>query len=181
MTGVLSCLPRPIARWTRLLGVASLVGVLAGLAAAALEYGLHLGSEHLVGRFTDLGEANILSFRVWLLLLPALGGLVSGLMVHWLCPRLRGHGTDLLVRAFHRQGGVLPLRGPAVNAVAAESRRVNRFWDYGHTQGPITPNPAFDAIRAFYPGQRPPRPMAPPAEESADEYVYTLDLRRNMA
>ena len=68
-----------------------------------------------------------------------------------------------------------------VNAVAAESRRVNRFWDYGHTHGPITPNPAFDAIRAFYPGQRPPRPMAPPAEESADEYVYTLDLRRNMA
>jgi len=119
LTNLLSRIPTPMARWTRLLGLASLVGVLAGLAAAALEYGLHEGSRFLVGRFTDLGQARVLEFRPELLLLPALGGLIAGLLVHWLCPRLAGHGTDLLIRAFHRRGGVMPLRGPAVNATAA--------------------------------------------------------------
>ena len=106
-------------RWTRLLGIASLVGITAGLAAAGLKAGLHLGSAHLVGRFTGLGEAEIFSFRLGLLLLPALGGLAAGLLVHSLCPKLEGHGTDLLIRAFHRQGGDLPVAGPAVNAAAA--------------------------------------------------------------
>ncbi len=119
MIDPLSRMPTPMARWTRLLGLASVVGILAGLAAAALEYGLHVGSKFLVGRFTDLGQAHVLEFRPELLALPALGGLVAGLLVHWLCPRLAGHGTDLLIRAFHRRGGVMPLRGPTVNAVAA--------------------------------------------------------------
>ncbi len=64
-----------------------------------------------------------------------------------------------------------------VNAFAAEARRVNRFWDYGHTQGPLPENPDFDDIRAFSPEHRLPRPMSPPPEESSGEYVHTLDLR----
>ncbi len=106
-------------RWTRLLGIASLVGILAGSAAAALKYGLHVGTDHLVGRFAGLGGAEVVAFRPELLLLPALGGLVAGILIHWLCPRLQGHGTDLMIRAFHREGGVLGVRGPAVNAAAA--------------------------------------------------------------
>ncbi len=119
MTNLIARLPRPMARWTRLLGLAAVVGVLSGLATAALEYGLHEGSKYLVGRFTQLGQAGILTFRPELLLLPAGGGLLAGLVIFWLCPRLGGHGTDLLIRAFHRKGGVLHLRGPATNAVAA--------------------------------------------------------------
>jgi uncharacterized protein (DUF2126 family) len=64
-----------------------------------------------------------------------------------------------------------------VNAFAAEARRVNRFWDYGHTQGPLPANPDFDDIRAFAPEHGLSRPMEPPAEESPGEYVHTLDLR----
>lgn len=67
-----------------------------------------------------------------------------------------------------------------VNAFEAESRRVNRFWDHGHTQGTITPRPFNDAIREFFPDQHPPRPMAPPPEEPAGEYPHTLDLRRTV-
>ncbi|MDX1693148.1 MAG: transglutaminase family protein [Ketobacteraceae bacterium] len=67
-----------------------------------------------------------------------------------------------------------------VNAFEAESRRVNRFWDHGHTQGTITPRPFNDAIREFFPNQQPPRPMAPPPEEPAGEYPHTLDLRRKV-
>ena len=65
-----------------------------------------------------------------------------------------------------------------INAFEAESRRVNRFWDYGHTPGPLTPPPFYGALREFFPHDGPPRPMAPPPEEPSNEYPYTLDLRR---
>ncbi len=65
-----------------------------------------------------------------------------------------------------------------VNAFEAESRRGNRFDQLSHTPGPYTPKPDVDALREFFPNQQPPRPMAPPAEESPGEYPHTLDLRR---
>jgi uncharacterized protein (DUF2126 family) len=67
-----------------------------------------------------------------------------------------------------------------VNAFEAEARRVNRFWDFGHTPSVIPPLADYDSIREFFPNQQPPRPMAPPPEEPTDEYPHTLDLRRPM-
>ncbi len=52
-------------------------------------------------------------------------------------------------------GGLNPSTFP-VNANEAEGRRIARFWDYGHTPGP----------------------MQAPAEEINPDYPYTLDLRR---
>lgn len=63
-----------------------------------------------------------------------------------------------------------------VNAAEAESRRGNRFTNTEYTQGPFTPRPDVDALRQFFP-HTDPRPMAPPPEESHDEYPLTLDLR----
>ncbi|KEA61682.1 Large protein containing transglutaminase-like domain [Marinobacterium lacunae] len=68
-----------------------------------------------------------------------------------------------------------------INAFEAESRRVNRFWDYGHTPGAVTPPPFHEALREFFPHEGGPRPMAPPPEEPTGEYPYTLDLRRGLA
>ncbi|HEY7771824.1 MAG TPA: transglutaminase family protein, partial [Marinagarivorans sp.] len=65
-----------------------------------------------------------------------------------------------------------------VNAFEAESRRVNRYEDLGHSQGPYTLPPEINAVREFFPREMPPRPMGPPPEESPGEYPYTLDLRR---
>jgi len=109
----------PVGRWGRtfLLGIG--VGAVAGLAAAALDAGIHTGTELLVGRVADLGGAGFWQPRWAVLWLPAAGGLFSGLVVAALAPRSEGHGTDQLVVAFHRRDGELALRAPAVKAGAS--------------------------------------------------------------
>ncbi len=116
---VIQFIPRPAARWSRLFCLATLAGIVAGLAAAALHWGLEHGSALLVGRFTHVGSAQIKAFKWGVLLLPALGGLASGLLVRWLCPTAVGHGADVLTRAFHRDLGAMSLRGPLVKAGAS--------------------------------------------------------------
>ena len=100
-----------------MLGV--VVGVAAGLAAFGLHWGLEHGSEVFIGRITHLGGAGVLKFHWGVLLLPALGGLLSGLAVRFLCPAAFGHGTDVLTRAFHRDLGEMRVKAPAVKGVAA--------------------------------------------------------------
>ncbi|MGH7290769.1 MAG: chloride channel protein, partial [Myxococcota bacterium] len=57
--------------------------------------------------------------RAWLLFfLPALGGLISGLIVYTLAPEAEGPGTDEMIRAFHRARGVVRLRVLPVKAIA---------------------------------------------------------------
>ncbi len=64
-----------------------------------------------------------------------------------------------------------------VNAYEAESRRVSRFWNYGHSAGPIEPPPVYEQLAQFLPEGHVPGPMTPPAEEINPEYPDTLDLR----
>lgn len=109
----------PLGRWTRTLGLAVVVGLLAGLAALALAVGLRSGAAHLVGRFAAPGGGEILRFRWQILLLPALGGLLSGVFVRVFAGRASGQGTDKVVRAFHYENGALALRGPSVWALAS--------------------------------------------------------------
>jgi CIC family chloride channel protein len=56
----------------------------------------------------------------WLVLLvPAAGGLISGLLVFTWAPEAEGHGTDAMIRAFHQGGGMIRARVPLIKAVAS--------------------------------------------------------------
>lgn len=58
--------------------------------------------------------------RTWLLfVLPAVGGLLCGMLVQWLAPSAAGAGTDAYVHAFHRKKGKVSLMVPPVKIVAS--------------------------------------------------------------
>ena len=64
-------------------------------------------------------EAPTYSEHLWLLLLlPALGGLVSGWLVYRFAPEASGHGTDAMIDALHNGKGVIRPVVPIVKAVA---------------------------------------------------------------
>jgi len=66
------------------------------------------------------GTAVVGAHGLWpVLLTVTLGGLVVGAFVEWLAPEAEGHGTDALIRAFHRSGGALRGRVAPVKLVAS--------------------------------------------------------------
>jgi CIC family chloride channel protein len=53
------------------------------------------------------------------LLLPALGGLLSGVIVFSIAPEAEGQGTDAMIESFHERGGQIRKRVPLVKIVAS--------------------------------------------------------------
>lgn len=57
---------------------------------------------------------------LWLIpISTTLGGLLSGLLVYNLAPEAEGHGTDTVVKAFHRTGGFIRARVAPLKLVAS--------------------------------------------------------------
>ncbi len=103
-----------VTRVSRLLFYCALVGVVGGTAAIAFQY-LISSFEHLCldglagyrpkgpGGERHLFHPTDTPFRPWVLvLLPAVGGFLSALIVTWLAPESEGHGTDAAIQAYHR-------------------------------------------------------------------------------
>ena len=106
------------------------VGIVSGLGAIlfeellrrALHFFLHLPTGFLEPvKGAELATVTALaSSRSWLfLVIPALGGLVSGLLVFLIAPEAEGHGTDAMIEAFHRRGGYIRKRVPIVKILAS--------------------------------------------------------------
>lgn len=108
----------------------ALVGGLAGVLGAAFFAALEVTQRLLLERTTGyaplraLGETFLVSergatFRPWLLaLMPAIGGLVSGLLTTRLAPEASGGGGDAIIESYHH-GGVVRRRVLPVKALAA--------------------------------------------------------------
>src|SRR4051794_31096872 len=106
-----------------------IVGVVAGGGAVLFLVALEAVSRHLLGGLMHFrmppayeGTAHAVSWPYpwWMVLLvPTLGGLASGLIVFSLAPEAEGHGTDAMIRAFHRGGEVIRGRVPLIKGVAS--------------------------------------------------------------
>ena len=116
---------------SKLLGLAGLVGLVAGL-GAILFYWLLNTSQHFfmdslmgyrpmgpAGESSLLGETDTVFKPYLFLVIPALGGLLSGLIVYWLAPEAEGHGTDAAIDTFHRKQGIVRGRVPFVKIISS--------------------------------------------------------------
>lgn len=116
-----------------------IVGVLAGLAALLFNITLGAIQELTLSNLAGLdllepgGDHNIVKFRLpppitnsisvhmrWMtILLPALGALISGILVYKFAPQAEGSGTDSVIRAFHKREGKIKPAVPIVKLFAS--------------------------------------------------------------
>jgi CIC family chloride channel protein len=107
------------------------IGIVAGLGAVAFNYLTQIGSHFLLDWMAGYrpppppGEGFLLPptqtpFNRWiLLLLPAVGGMLSGWLVFTYAPEAEGHGTDAAIKAYHSEGGYIRPRVPIIKMVAS--------------------------------------------------------------
>ena len=118
----------------RLLGLAALVGVVAGLGAIVFYFSTRVVEHYALGVIVGYypeprpGGENPMSwlptsahpFYPWLLLvIPAVGGLISGVIVFTFAPEAEGHGTDSVIAAYHNRQGQIRPRVPLVKIIAS--------------------------------------------------------------
>jgi CIC family chloride channel protein len=107
-----------------------LVGVVAGLGAVVFSVLLDQVRSNVIVRGAGYvmpepgaeGRAVIArppARRWFLVLAPAIGGLLSGLLIYTFAPEAEGHGTDAVVDAFHRRRGLIRARVPFVKTIAS--------------------------------------------------------------
>ena len=112
--------------YSALVGVVSACG--AWLFAVILHWTVELTLHGMMGLDVvkeSAGEtvdaADPLSGMLWwtVLLLPVIGGLICGWLVFTYAPEAEGHGTDAMVKAFHRLQGVVRPQALVVKAIAS--------------------------------------------------------------
>jgi CIC family chloride channel protein len=106
-----------------------IVGLIAGLGAVGFLLALQFLYSHVLGGLLDFhmppsGEESphaITWPHPWWMtvLVPTVGGLISGLLVFSFAPEAEGHGTDAMIRAFHRGGGRIRARVPIIKGIAS--------------------------------------------------------------
>ena len=118
----------------RLFALAALVGIVAGVGAIGFYLTTRIAEHYALGVVAGYdaqprpgGEAafdwlppSAAVLRPWLLvLIPTIGGLLSGWLVFTFAPEAEGHGTDSVIAAYHyRQGQIRP-RVPLIKIVAS--------------------------------------------------------------
>ncbi len=108
-----------------------IIGIIAGLGSIVFHYlcllGMHWFMDFMAGYVPPgpAGEHHLWpptgtpKNRYMLLILPALGGIVSGWIVYTFAPEAEGHGTDSAIDAYHNKGGFMRGRVPIVKTIAS--------------------------------------------------------------
>ena len=108
----------------------ALVGTATGFASVIFYLGLNYCSSFLLGDMAGFHpplpggessghESSVNGMNYLLLIIPTIGGLISGIIVYSLAPEAEGHGTDAVINAFHRLRGRIRKRVPIVKTLAS--------------------------------------------------------------
>ncbi len=108
-----------------------LIGIVAGIGSIVFQFLCDLGMHYLLDMFAGykpggpLGEKSLFPptdtpFRRWMLVvLPTIGGFISGLLVYAFAPEAEGHGTDAAIEAYHKKKGLIRPRVPIIKTIAS--------------------------------------------------------------
>lgn len=108
----------------------SIIGVVSGLAAALFQLLLSFVSQLSFGKMgltplapggeTELFHLSTGSFIPYLVvIIPTLGGLLAGWIVYTFAPEAEGHGTDEVIKAYHKKRGIIKTNVPFVKLIAS--------------------------------------------------------------
>ena len=108
------------------LGIA--IGIVSGLGGIFFNYAIKTGTRFFTrdlplyltpGHSPDFSILGFTFDRWLMLLIPALGGLISGFLVFRFAPEAEGHGTDAMIDSFHRKKGIVRKRVPVIKTFAS--------------------------------------------------------------
>jgi chloride channel protein, CIC family len=109
----------------------SIIGIVSGSAAALFQLMLSFVSQLSIGSWMGLtplspgGETELFhlstgSFVPYLVvIIPTLGGLLAGWIVYTFAPEAEGHGTDEVIKAYHKKRGIIQSKVPFVKLIAS--------------------------------------------------------------
>lgn len=111
-----------VGHFTKWVFLSALIGVLAGLAAWGFKGMIAVAREWLFERPTgiaDEGPPAGFESPYLILLIPTLGGALVGWLIQRYAPEAEGHGTDSVIRAYHRMKGLVRKRVIAMKAITS--------------------------------------------------------------
>lgn len=114
--------PLAVGTLTKWVVLSAVVGVLGGLAAAVFKQMTEWAMEGVFRAPSGIEGEGLAPSRegwLWVLLIPTAGGALVGWLIARYAPEAEGHGTDSVVRAFHRLKGVVRRRVIALKALTS--------------------------------------------------------------
>ena len=120
-------------RWVLYSALIGVVGAFGAIILSSLVHGINdlilvqmvgydmpvPGGEGTSSDVFNLQQALLPSRRWLLFLVPSLGGLLSGWLVYTYAPEAAGHGTDAVIRAYHREQGRIRPRVAIIKTLAS--------------------------------------------------------------
>lgn len=107
---------------TKWVVLSAVVGVLGGVAAWLFKEMTALARHWLFQQPSGIAGEGLLATRAgwfWALAIPTAGGGLVGWLIYRYAPEAEGHGTDSVIRAFHRMKGVVRRRVIALKALTS--------------------------------------------------------------
>ncbi len=121
-----------ITKLVRIVAFSVLIGIISGFAAIIFYFLIQFFSHFLLVEFCGYqfeptyGEADIFHSatlhslnRFRLLIIPAIGGLLSGFIVFKFAPEAQGHGTDSIIKSIHKREIRFDWKVPFIKALAS--------------------------------------------------------------